>query len=83
MLAFGDIEIKCAKNQQLIVITHLPQIASMGDYHKYVHKTEKNNLIETQVRNLDGDERIHEIAKMISGDDLTKHAIEQSKMLLN
>jgi DNA repair protein RecN (Recombination protein N) len=55
----------------------------MGDYHKYVHKTEKNNLIETQVRDLDGDERIHEIAKMISGDDLTKHAIEQSKMLLN
>lgn len=79
----GSVMKKMAKNQQLIVITHLPQIASMGDYHKYVHKTEKNNLIETQVRNLDGDERIHEIAKMISGDDLTKHAIEQSKMLLN
>jgi DNA repair protein RecN (Recombination protein N) len=79
----GSVMKTMAKNQQLIVITHLPQIASMGDYHKYVHKTEKNNLIETQVRDLDGDERIHEIAKMISGDDLTKHAIEQSKMLLN
>lgn len=79
----GSVMKNMAKNQQLIVITHLPQIASMGDYHKYVHKTEKNNLIETQVRDLDGDERIHEIAKMISGDDLTRHAIEQSKMLLN
>jgi len=79
----GSVMKTMAKNQQLIVITHLPQIASMGDYHKYVHKTEKNNLIETQVRDLDGDERIHEIAKMISGDDLTRHAIEQSKMLLN
>ena len=79
----GSVMKNMAENQQLIVITHLPQIASMGDYHKYVHKTEKNNLIETQVRDLVGDERIHEIAKMISGDDLTKHAIEQSKMLLN
>lgn len=79
----GSVMKNMATNQQLIVITHLPQIASMGDYHKYVHKTEKNNLIETQVRDLVGDERIQEIAKMISGDDLTKHAIEQSKMLLN
>lgn len=79
----GSVMKNMAKNQQLIVITHLPQIASMGNYHKYVSKTEKNNLIETQVRDLDDDERINEIAKMISGDDLTKHAIEQSKVLLN
>ena len=43
----------------------------------------KDNLIETQVKDLVGDDRIDEIAKMISGDNLTKHAIEQSKMLLN
>ena len=79
----GSVMKKMAKNQQLIVITHLPQIASLGDYHKYVYKTEKDNFIETQVKDLVGDDRIYEIAKMISGDDLTKHAIEQSKMLLN
>ena len=79
----GSVMKNMANNQQLIVITHLPQIASMGHHHKHVHKTDKNNLIETQVRDLDGNERIHEIAKMISGDNLTKHAIEQSKMLLN
>ena len=79
----GSVMKKMAKNQQLIVITHLPQIASLGDYHKYVYKTEKDNFIETQVKDLVGDDRIYEIAKMICGDDLTKHAIEQSKMLLN
>lgn len=79
----GSVMKNMANNQQLIIITHLPQIASMGNYHKHVHKTDKNNLIETQVRDLDENERIHEIAKMISGDNLTKHAIEQSKMLLN
>ncbi|CAI8186881.1 MAG: DNA repair protein RecN [Bacteroidia bacterium] len=79
----GSVMKNMANNQQLIVITHLPQIASMGHHHKHVHKTDKNNLIETQVRDLNGNERIHEIAKMISGDNLTKHAIEQSKMLLN
>lgn len=79
----GSVMKNMANNQQLIVITHLPQIASLGHHHKHVHKTDKNNLIETQVRDLDGNERIHEIAKMISGDNLTKHAIEQSKMLLN
>jgi len=79
----GSVMKNMAKNQQVIVITHLPQIASLGHHNKYVHKIEKDNLIETQVKNLVGDDRIHEIAKMISGDNLTKHAIEQSKMLLN
>ena len=79
----GSVMKNMANNQQVIVITHLPQIASLGHHHKYVHKTEKDNLIETQVKDLVGDDRIDEIAKMISGDNLTKHAIEQSKMLLN
>jgi DNA repair protein RecN (Recombination protein N) len=79
----GSVIKNMAKNQQVIVITHLPQIASLGHHHKYVYKTEKNDLIETQVRDLEGNDRIYEIAKMISGDNLTKHAIEQSKMLLN
>ena len=71
----GSVMKNMAKNQQVIVIKHLPQIASLGNHHKYVHKIEKDNLIETQVKNLVGDDRIHEIAKMISGDNLTKHAI--------
>ena len=69
--------------QQIIVITHLPQIASLGNNHLFVYKTEENSVVETQVKTLVGDERITEIAKMISGDNLTEHAVEQSKALLS
>jgi DNA repair protein RecN (Recombination protein N) len=71
-----------SKTQQTIVITHLPQIASLGDNHLFVYKYENKDRIETKVRGLTGDERIAEIAKMISGDNLTEHAVEQSKELL-
>jgi len=69
-------------SQQVIVITHLPQIASLGNKHLFVYKTENENEIQTEVKELHGDERINEIAKMISGDNLTEHAVEQSKELL-
>ena len=68
--------------QQVIVITHLPQIASLGDNHLFVYKQENAVTIETKVKTLTGDERVNEIAKMISGDTLTAHAVEQSKELL-
>jgi len=69
-------------NQQVIVITHLPQIASLGNNHLFVFKSENKDTVETQVRTLKGEERINEVAKMISGDSLTEHAVEQSKELL-
>lgn len=72
-----------AEHQQVIVITHLPQIASLGHHHMFVYKAEHKGTIHTQVRILEGNDRIHEIAKMISGDNLTEHAIEQSKALLS
>ncbi len=69
-------------NQQIIVITHLPQIASLGENHLFVYKTDDNGVVNTKVKILKGDDRISEIAKMISGDNLTEHALEQSKALL-
>ncbi|PCJ63755.1 MAG: DNA repair protein RecN [Bacteroidetes bacterium] len=71
-----------SRSQQVIVITHLPQIASLGSNHLFVYKSENVETVETEVRTLHGDERINEIAKMISGDNLTEHAVEQSKELL-
>lgn len=71
-----------ADNQQLIVITHLAQIASLGHKHLYVHKEDEGE-IQTKIQELDQDGRVHEIAKMISGEQLTESAIEQSKSLLN
>jgi len=78
----GGMMKQMSDSQQVIVITHLPQIASMGSNHLFVYKSENAQTVETQVRNLQGDERINEIAKMISGDNLTEHAVEQSKELL-
>jgi len=78
----GGMMQQIASSQQVIVITHLPQIASLGTNHLFVYKSENVQSVETQVRILTGDERINEIAKMISGDTLTAHAVEQSKELL-
>jgi DNA repair protein RecN (Recombination protein N) len=78
----GGMMHQMAGSQQVIVITHLPQIASLGTNHLFVYKSENAQTVETQVRTLVGDERINEIAKMISGDNLTEHAVEQSKELL-
>ena len=78
----GGMMKQMSNSQQVIVITHLPQIASLGTNHLFVYKSENAQTVETQVRTLQGDERINEIAKMISGDNLTEHAVEQSKELL-
>lgn len=78
----GGMMQQMSDSQQVIVITHLPQIASLGTNHLFVYKSENAQTVETQVRTLKGDERINEIAKMISGDNLTEHAVEQSKELL-
>jgi len=78
----GGMMKQMSDSQQVIVITHLPQIASLGTNHLFVYKSENAQTVETQVRTLQGDERINEIAKMISGDILTEHAVEQSKELL-
>ena len=79
----GGVMKTMASHQQVIVITHLPQIASLGNHHMYVYKSEVEGSVQTQVKMLSGDDRVHEIAKMISGDNLTDHAIEQSKSLLS
>lgn len=78
----GGMMREMSDSQQVIVITHLPQIASLGTNHLFVYKSENAKTVETQVRTLKGEERINEIAKMISGDNLTEHAVEQSKELL-
>jgi DNA repair protein RecN (Recombination protein N) len=63
---------------QVIDITHLPQVASKGDRHYLVYKSEST----TYMRELSEQERVTEIAKMLSGDQITNAAIEQAKILL-
>ena len=78
----GSILKQMAKYMQVINITHLPQIASKGESHYQVYKNETSDSVETGIRELNSDERIVEIAKMLSGDAPNIAAIENAKSLL-
>jgi DNA repair protein RecN (Recombination protein N) len=71
-----------AKKMQVISITHLPQIAAKGKTQYKVYKTESQQGVNTYVTKLSDSERIDEIARMLSGKDVTKEAIENAKALL-
>ena len=79
----GDIISKMSGSMQVINITHLPQIASKGNQHFLVYKTDEENITRTHLRLLGNDERVMEIAKMLSGKDLSEAAIENARILLN
>lgn len=77
--AMGEVIATLAESMQVIDITHLPQVASKGDRHFLVYKTNST----TQIRALTDAERVEEIAKMLSGDTITEAALSQAQILLN
>ena len=79
----GKIMQQMAEQQQIISITHLPQIASRGEIHYKVYKSDTEENTETHIRKLTSDQRIAEIASMLSGNQITSTAIENAKELLN
>ncbi len=79
----GSIIKQMSKNMQVINITHLPQIAGKGDYHYLVYKKDNNETTNTYIKLLTHEERINEIAKMLSGEALTDAAIQNAKVLLS
>ena len=68
--------------RQVISITHLPQIAALGSVHYKVEKNETASGTTSKMRQLDADERVREIAQMLSGSDITEAAIQNAKELL-
>ncbi|MCF8336208.1 MAG: DNA repair protein RecN [Bacteroidales bacterium] len=78
----GTIMKHMARNMQILNITHLPQIASKGDYHYLVYKYDDNESTHTYIKQLKGDERIKEIAKMLSGEELTDTAFQNAREFL-
>lgn len=76
--AMGDIICSLSENMQVVSITHLPQVASKGDTHFVVYKQDSR----TNINRLTADERVEEVAKMLSGSEITSAAIEQAKLLL-
>jgi DNA repair protein RecN (Recombination protein N) len=71
-----------AKSRQIIAITHLPQIAALGENHYKVYKADTDKRTETHIRRLTAEERITEIASMLSGKTPSPEAIANAKQLL-
>lgn len=69
--------------RQVISITHLPQIAALGKYHYKVYKEETPQGTISHMNSLNEEERVAEIAQMLSGSDITEAAISNAKALLN
>ncbi|MDR0560348.1 MAG: DNA repair protein RecN [Prevotellaceae bacterium] len=78
----GDIIKEMSNKTQVINITHLPQIAAKGDKHYRVYKEDTETATYTKMNKLSKDERITEIAKMLSGSKITDAAIKHAKELL-
>lgn len=76
--AVGEVIATLSSTMQVIDITHLPQVASKGDSHYLVYKSDST----TNIRALTAEERVVEIAKMLSGDSVTDAAIAQAQILL-
>ena len=70
-------------DKQVICITHLPQVASYATSHLYISKATADNVTSSQIAVLDEQERVIEIAKMLSGEQISEAALEQARNLLN
>lgn len=75
----GDI----ARNIQVIAITHLPQVASHGNQHLKVYKSDDDQRTNTHVVSLESEQHVMEIARMLSGRDLNQAAIDNARALIN
>jgi DNA repair protein RecN (Recombination protein N) len=71
-----------AKRQQVVCITHLPQIAAFADQHFLIEKSGKDGRARTSIRRMDESERAHEVARMLSGAKLTDASLEHARNLL-
>lgn len=81
-LKVGRMMDKLSESMQVITITHLPQIASKGQAHYWVYKDDHEDATHTNIRELNSDERITEIAKMLSGENPGEFALQHAKELL-
>ena len=71
-----------AKYIQVICISHLPQVASMSDHHLLISKISKNDRTTTQVKELKKEDKIDEIARMISGASVTELTRENAREMI-
>ncbi|MFW6347090.1 MAG: DNA repair protein RecN, partial [Cyclonatronaceae bacterium] len=67
---------------QIICITHLPQIASMGHHHVVVRKEERKQRTVTKIETLDREQHVREIAKLMSGSEISEAALHGARELI-
>ena len=79
----GKVMKDMAKNLQLIVITHHAQVASKGDQHHKVIKQDINGKTQSNIITLTAEQRLQEIAQILSGSNITEAALQQAKELIN
>lgn len=79
----ADIMQQMSRSMQVITITHLPQIAAKGNHHFKVFKEEVDGKVTSNIKLLDENDRIVELAEMLGGKELTDSAIAHAKQLLN
>ena len=80
--AVGERLNKLAKNEQLLVITHSAQVAGFADKHFKIAKHSEQNTTTTSVNEITGEERLNEIARIISGAEITPESIATAKTLI-
>jgi len=71
-----------ARGQQVLCITHLPQIAAFAREHFVIEKSERDGRTKTRIRRLERDERVRELARMLSGARVTEEAMEHAGQML-
>ena len=72
---------KIAKNHQVILITHLPQIAAKADHHFLIEKTVENGVTHTGIHPLGEKESIEELARLLGGDEISEASLENAREL--
>lgn len=72
-----------AKGQQVICVTHLPQVAACGDLHFFIQKAPQKSSVAMQVAELKGKDRTQEIARLISGEKISKTSLAHAQQLLS
>lgn len=78
----GQVMQQLSEHLQVITITHLPQVAGKGQQHFKVYKADTADATITHIQQLTPDERLHEVARMLSGSDITAEALANARTLI-
>ena len=80
--SMGSMICRMGEDMQVFAITHLPQVAAKGHSHFLVSKSLEEGRAVTEISRIEGERRVEEIARMLSGSDITPQAMENARVLL-